>query len=257
MNYFIEGLQGSGKSTLVRKLSEKYPELKVITEGDYSPIELAWCAKVSKEKYNEILDKYSSLRNDIEQKSHEEDDGVVICYTKVITDNHSFYQDMEQYEIYNGRIPFDEFKKTVLARFSKWNGDNTIFECSLFQNIIEDMILFRVATDSEIMDLYKEIARTLEGKKFHIAYIESVDIPSNIAVIRKERSDDKGNEMWFPLMMGFFDNSPYAKSKGVSGEEELYKHFKQRQDLELKILSELFEGHYTVIRSKAYDTLDI
>ena len=26
MNYFVEGLQGSGKNTMVQKLSEKYPE---------------------------------------------------------------------------------------------------------------------------------------------------------------------------------------------------------------------------------------
>ncbi len=58
MNYFIEGLQGSGKSTLVTKLSAKYPDYRYITEGDYSPIELAWCAKVSREEYGAILTKY-------------------------------------------------------------------------------------------------------------------------------------------------------------------------------------------------------
>lgn len=42
--------------------------------------------------------------------------------------------------------------------------------------------------------------------------LQSDDISSNIDIIRKERSDDKGNEMWFPLMMGYFDNSPYAKT---------------------------------------------
>ena len=26
MNYFVEGLQGSGKSTLVNRLSERYPD---------------------------------------------------------------------------------------------------------------------------------------------------------------------------------------------------------------------------------------
>ena len=43
MNYFVEGLQGSGKSTLVQKLSEKYPNCTAVREGDYSPVELAWC----------------------------------------------------------------------------------------------------------------------------------------------------------------------------------------------------------------------
>ena len=38
MNYFIEGLQGSGKSTLVKKLSEMHPEYLAVHEGDYSPV---------------------------------------------------------------------------------------------------------------------------------------------------------------------------------------------------------------------------
>ena len=42
-NYFIEGLQGAGKSTLVQKLSAHLPEHTVFREGDYSPVELAWC----------------------------------------------------------------------------------------------------------------------------------------------------------------------------------------------------------------------
>lgn len=40
MNYFIEGIQGAGKSTLVGKLAEKLPEYRVFREGDYSPVEL-------------------------------------------------------------------------------------------------------------------------------------------------------------------------------------------------------------------------
>ena len=37
MNYFIEGLQGSGKSTLVKTLSDLDPGLRAVREGDYSP----------------------------------------------------------------------------------------------------------------------------------------------------------------------------------------------------------------------------
>ena len=61
MNYFVEGLQGSGKSTFVRRLSEKYHDYKAVCEGDYSPVELAWCAYVDKKTYAGILDKYSEV----------------------------------------------------------------------------------------------------------------------------------------------------------------------------------------------------
>ena len=50
MNYFVEGLQGSGKSTLLEKLARRYPACTVFREGDYSPVELAWCARVTKDR---------------------------------------------------------------------------------------------------------------------------------------------------------------------------------------------------------------
>ncbi len=68
MNYFVEGLQGSGKSTMVQKLSKVHPDYTAIREGDYSPIELAWCAYVDEDRYQEILEKYETIRGLIEKK---------------------------------------------------------------------------------------------------------------------------------------------------------------------------------------------
>lgn len=256
MNYFIEGLQGSGKSTLVERISGKYPDCTVFREGDHSPVELAWCARVTKDKYAEILEKYNDIRSMIEEKSHAEGDFMIICYTKVITDVPGFHKDLEQYEIYNGRLSFDEFKKIVFDRYRNWNGDGMIFECSLFQNIIEDMILYRNMTDNEILKFYKELADIIGKKDFRIFYLRTENISENIGVIRKDRSDENGNELWFPLMMGYFDESPFAKINGVSGEEALYEHFAHRQELELRICREVFPDKITVLQSKAYTDND-
>ena len=252
MNYFVEGLQGSGKSTLVKRLSEKYSDYMVSFEGDYSPVELAWCAYVDKETYGMILDKYSDIRSEIEEKSVEEDDHMVICYTKIITDIPGFHKDLERYEIYNGNITPDSFEEIVLQRLRNWGGDNYIFECSIFQNIVEDMILFQKRSDQEIIDFYKKIREALSGKQYQIMYIRTDDIVSNIDVIRKERSDEKGNELWFPLMLSYFDSSPYATERGLSGAEALIDHFRHRQELELRICKEVFDGNYTLLKSKDY-----
>ena len=253
MNYFVEGLQGSGKSTLVQKLSEKYPGHKALREGDYSPVELAWCAFVDMNQYNEILDKYSSIKTMIQEKSFEENGKIVICYTQIITDVPGFHKDLEQYEIYNGRRSYEEFKEIVLGRYRSWNTDDMIFECSLLQNTVEDMILYRTMSDDEILDFYRDAKEALSGKDLHIFYLEAADIEANIDVIRKERSDDKGNELWFPMMIRYFDESPYAKKYGVSGVDGLIGHLKHRQELELRICSEVFGDKCTVLKSKGYD----
>ena len=163
MNYFIEGLQGSGKSTLVRKLSELHPDHSAICEGDYSPVELAWCAYVDESKYQEILEKYTAIRSMIEEKSFSEGDKRIVCYTKIITDVPGYHKDLEQYEIYNGRTSFDDFKDILLRRYKAWQDDRMIFECSLFQNTIEDMILFRCFTDEDILAFYRQVREALNG----------------------------------------------------------------------------------------------
>ena len=151
------------------------------------------------------------------------------------------------------QLLYDEWKHIILTRYRSWKGDGQIFECSLFQNIVEDMLLFRNASDEEILDFYREIKEALSDKEFRILYLETKDIPESIGIIRRERSDEKGNELWFPLMMGFFNESPYAKAKGVSGEEAMYKHFALREEMELRICREIFPDRVKVMESKNYD----
>ena len=257
MNYFIEGLQGSGKSTLVQKLAEQKPDCNAVREGEYSPVELSWCAYMDETAYHGILEKYPDLRQSIEEKTVSEGDRKIICYTKIKTANRGFYKDLEQYEIYNNRVSYDDFKSIILSRYKACNQDNMIFECSLFQNIVEDMILFRCASDDEIMEFYQDIRNMLHGEKYHIIYLKTDDIRGNLEVIRKERSDDKGNDIWFPLMLGFFNDSPFAKENGLNGEDDLIHHFQHRQKLELQICEEIFSTKYTVIPSKAYSDADL
>lgn len=51
---FIEGIQGTGKSTLSNRLAQALPEYHVYHEGDISPVELAWCSYMTKKKWEEI-----------------------------------------------------------------------------------------------------------------------------------------------------------------------------------------------------------
>ena len=257
MNYFVEGLQGSGKSTLVQKLSEIKSGSVPVREGEYSPVELAWCAYVDKKTFEDILVKYRDLADKIRDKSYAEDGKMVVCYTKVAAEDRLFYEDLEQYEIYNGRIGMDSFRDIVLGRYRKWDTDNNIFECSLLQNTVEDMTLFRCFSDEEIIGFYKSVRDALEGKKYSILYLKADDVVGNLNTIRKERSDENGKELWFPLMMDYFNRSPYAQTKGVQGEAALIEHFKPRQELELRILMEVFPDRSLVLGSKSYTDQDL
>ncbi|MCR5329072.1 MAG: hypothetical protein K6E12_09535 [Saccharofermentans sp.] len=259
MTYFVEGIQGSGKSTLVKLLSDKCPDHKVLEEGDYSPVELAWCAYMGMEDYQDALGKFSSLRSEIEAKTHFEDDHAVVCYTKIRTDDRSFYQAMERFEIYNNRVPFEQFKDIVLKRYGSWDGAPLITECALFQNIVEDMILFRNMTDEAIIDFYRCVKDAIGDKQIHIAYLKAApdDIRRNLETARQTRVDDKGNEVWFLMLCEYFNNSPHAARTGLEGSDGIVRHWIHRQELELRICEELFADSFTVLSSKSYVQADI
>lgn len=257
MNYFIEGLQGAGKSTFVQKLSGILADHRVYREGDYSPVELAWCAYATQEQYDRILTDYPSLRSEIIEKTVTEDGHRIICYTQILTEVPDFHRNLEKFEIYNGNLDRDAFERVVFERFGRWRGEGQIFECSVFQNIIENQMLYLMMTDEEILDFYRRLKNILVDKKYRILYLDVDDIAGTIEVIKKERSDENGNELWFPLMIRYLEGSPYGRKHGLTGMAGLVRHLERRRALEHRILDEIFAENSTVVRSKKYDINDI
>ena len=253
MNYFIEGLQGAGKSTLLQNLSEKLQDYCFFREGDYCPVELAWCAYVTDEQYQSILQTYPDLKEEIVQKTVEEGNHKIICYTQILTDTPGFHKDLEQYEIYNGNLNREAFEQVILDRFAKWTGEKQIFECSIFQNIIENQLLYLCMTEEEIMSFYRKVKQVLDNKEFQILYLDVEDIQNAIEIIRTERSDENGNELWFPLMIRYIEESPYGKEHNLKGMEGLLTHLERRKALEHRIIDEIFSKNTIMLKSKNYE----
>ena len=59
------------------------------------------------------------------------------------------------------------------------------------------------------------------------------------------------------MMLGYFNESPYAKKNGLLGEESMLSHFRHRQALELTICKEVFSDRYRVLKSKYYKDEEI
>lgn len=252
INYFIEGLQGAGKSTLDQKLSDHLPGYMVFREGDYSPVELAWCAYTTEEQYRDVLARYPSLVEEIRAKTVTEGTHKIICYTQILTEVPNFHRNLEKLEIYNGNLDRESFEAVVLDRFGKWDGEGQIFECSLFQNIIENQILYLGMKDEEILAFYRRLEKILDGRRYRLLYLDVEDIAGSIDVIRKERSDDAGNEMWFPMMLRYLEESPHGKVHGLIGLEGLLAHLEHRRNLERRIIEEIFREKTVVLRAKEY-----
>jgi len=254
---FIEGLQGSGKTTLLRNLSKEFPEYKAYYEGDISPVELAWCSYMTKAEYEAALLKYPHVAQEIKQFSKQEGERYIVAYTRVLAEMREFYEHIEQYEIYNGRVGFERFREIILGRyraFAKTAEDTGyLFECSFFQNSIESMMLFYEKSEQEMLEFYKEAYEILQLKGFLMLYLKSGAIRENILQIKQERTDEKGVELWYPLMLNYLKESPYGKTHGYQGLEDMISHFERRCEMEARIIEEIIGKDCMVLQAKKYE----
>lgn len=252
-NIFIEGLQGTGKSTLLTKLSRKYPRYHTYREGDLSPAELAWCSYMTKEQWEQIIRTYAHVEREIKEKTMVENGKYITAYTQILAENRAFYTDMEQYEIYNGRVEFSDFRKIILGRYDRLPEENSLFECSLFQNSIETMMLFYQMTNEEILEFYRESYSILKGKNSFLIYLDSPCIRENLLQIKRERCDSRGNEIWYPLMINYLSESPYGKKNNCKEFEDLAAHLERRRSLELQIIQKIWKENAVIMKAKEYD----
>ena len=252
INLWIEGLQGSGKSTLLQEIVNLYPLLKVCREGDYSPVELAWCTWLDAEQYNMVLSRYETISEEIKQHTVREVDHFIVMYTQILTDIPGFHRDLEQYEIYNGRKSFAEIKEIVTSRYRTFRDTGYVFECSFLQNLTEDLILFHEKSDEEILALYREFFATLDKESFRLVYLYSDNIEENIRIISQERSDTNGTPLWLPMMLEYLKNSPYGLRHKLEYFDDLITHLRHRQELELRIIKEVIGERAVVLKAKQW-----
>ena len=252
-NVFVEGIQGAGKSTLVGHLAKALPQLHVCREGDYSPVDLAWCAYMTQEQYEAVRDRFPSLKEEIARNTVREGDRVIVTYTKIHTDDRSVFETFEAYEIYNGRKTLRDLKEIVLSRYRRFQDSGYLFECAFFQNVVEDLILYHQLGDEEILSFYRELWKEVDKVHFLLVYLYSEKMEENINLIRKERCDSEGREVWYEMMMDYLRRCPYGKARGLNSFEDLTAHLAHRQQLELRIIRDVIGDAAVILPAKMWE----
>lgn len=242
-----------GKSTMLEKIAGEAPALHVYREGDYSPVELAWCTWMTEGDYRQFLCRYEAIRDEIIKNTFREGEHYIVTYTRILTEIPDFHKEAEKFEIYNGRKSIRELEEIICSRYWNFSGNGCLFEASFFQNIVEDMILFHLRSDAEIIEFYGKLYEGIRKDDFRMLYLYSDRVEEAIDIIRKERSDGQGNEMWYPLMMRFLVQSPYGREHGYKEFSDLIAHLRHRQRLELRIIEEIIGERAVVIPAKKWE----
>lgn len=161
-----------------------------------------------------------------------------------------FHKDLERYEIYNGRKTLRELEEIIFARYSRFHDSGYLFECAFMQNIVEDLILFHQLSDQEILAFYERLCAVMSKEHFRLLYLYSDKVEENIRIIQKERSDEQGNQKWYPVMMEYLVNSPYGKAHGYQSFDDLISHLKHRQQVELRIVREIVGDRASILPAR-------
>ena len=243
-----------GKSTLGNSLSTAIPKLHVCREGDYSPVDLAWCTWMTKKEYDAVLHYYKPVQEEILKNTVRNRDHFIISYTKIITDIPGFHKELEKYEVYNGKKTLQDLKRLIFSRYRDFSGTGYVFECAFFQNILETFMLYYLLDDEKIIEFYRELYRVIDKKQFLLLYLYSDKLEENIHVIKQERCDQSGNAFWYPLMLEYLARSPYGEKYGCNTFEDMVSHFKHRQQLELRIIKEIIGGQAMILPAKEWKT---
>jgi hypothetical protein len=257
----IEGIPGSGKSTFARRIAEWYRNrgiaVNLYIEGQSHPADLSWNACVPIAEYGGILRRYEQLRDEIEHNTMFEDDTAIVAYTLIKTDDRDFYKELEAFEVYDGRVPDEQFCKLHYDRWRSFGQTAAskealnVFECAFLQNHVNEFLFWRDADEDTVIEHHNRLIDFVKCLSPVLIYLSQPDIRETIGRIARERvSREHGN--WIDRCVAYCENSPYGKRHNIKGYDGFIEFCAIRKQLEMKILRQLSIPHI-VIENADYD----
>lgn len=244
----VEGIPGSGKTTIAQRIAgflSDYKPTNFYQEGDAHPADLAWCACIPKERFEEIIDQFPTYEQQMKQHMYEEDGYFIVPYTRFPIEDKAFYQRMEDCEVYNKRVGFKVFSRlhrNKWKRFAKETESKdgyTVFECAFLQNHINELLLYHNKTEDEIEQYLIELIGTVKELDPVLIYLNQPNVRETIRRVSDVRIDEKGNKDWMEMVIFYTETCPYGKQQGLKGFDGMVELFKARKKIELKVIEQL------------------
>lgn len=249
----VEGIPGSGKSTIANKIKEyletKGLKVKLFNEGDLHPADLAWQAYLTIDEYNQVVKENPELKDTLAKYTQIEGEYAVVAYTKlgIPMKSKGINDYLGSKEVYDGKVDLDTFKAHHLRRWKSF-ADNAadddyvyIFECAYLQNHVSELMGCYCKDIGYINNYMFELIDTVKYLNPQLIYLTQADVRETIKRVTDERvSSDKSKwEDWIDLVIKYVENSKYAEVKKLKGYDGVITFFEDRKILEELIIDKL------------------
>jgi len=257
----VEGIPGSGKTTISRKIADylgKSIKTTLYNEGQMHPADLAWCACIPEGDYEGIIKTYPQYENPIRENTWFEDGYAIVAYIQFPIEDQKLYAILEGYEVYDGKAGLEVFTGLHAKRwrrFSEQAGKQngiTVFECSFLQNHINELLLFHNLDEDTIIKHLCSLIDSVRTLNPVLFYLVQPCVRETIARVSAQRVDEEGRRVWMERVIQYTEKCPYGLKNGLKGFDGMVKAFEDRKRIEMRVIRELpIETH--IIDNPDYD----
>lgn len=245
----VEGIPGSGKSTLSRYIhdtlnihqieSELFLEGNLLHPADYESV-----ACVTNKELDKIRSIYSDVFHFIDPFISLNGNDALIAYALAQQSASngipsSLYEEIRRYEIYDG-VPVEKYCELMIKRWKSFVKDQrekenmTILECCFLQNPGCALLARHDAGDDRFIQHVLQIAEQIQELNPILIYLKQPNVCETIERVKTMRSQE-----WLDFAIWYHTEQDYGKNKGLHGYEGYIQFLEHRRELELQIIEQL------------------
>ncbi|MCG7386820.1 hypothetical protein [Paenibacillus sp. ACRRY] len=257
----VEGIPGSGKSTIAKMISniliQRGLQVQLFQEGDLNhPADYEGVAFYTADEFGDLLHAHEACKDLLESRAIAYRNGYLIPCRTIKEELGEAFPDRIVQEIFSRDIyelPFEQNKDLITSKWRSFTesvlaaNDDTviIFECCFIQNPLTMGLVKCNQSREDNVNYVLELERIVQALNPLLIYIDQKDIAYTFDKAVKERPKE-----WSEGFIQFYTNQGWGASRGYHGVPGTVKVLQARKELETEIYQVLKMDKYWLDNSE-------